>query len=137
MQDLTQEEVALLRPHLKALVALAEGRRLPATEAQRRFVESVNGLREPASNYEIAYSKWQRTKPDLDELPSGNSERQNSSRGKKKRRRGKSASGMSVAKAKASRTARWTEKEIIEHHRKSGYHKVKAVILRGGAVNPR
>lgn len=48
----------MLEEHGKRLEALADGRQLPASEAGRRFVEAVNGMRKPETVYERIWLKY-------------------------------------------------------------------------------
>lgn len=53
---------ALIRRHLPFYLALAEGRRAPATPAQRRFVAAARGETTPQTEHEHAFALWrQRT----------------------------------------------------------------------------
>jgi hypothetical protein len=138
MPTLSLKEVALLKPHLNALLDLAEGRRKPQTDAQRLFVECAKGIRQPVTGYEIAFVKWQIDKPELDDLPpQGQDKRAVSEKPRKKRRKPGKKSGMSAAEAKKMTPGRWSAEEIEAHHEKSGYDKRKVVMVQGGGVSPR
>jgi hypothetical protein len=135
---LSMKEVALLKPHLKALCDLAEGRREPQTDAQKLFVECVKGIRQPVTGYEIAFVKWQIDKPGLDDvLPQERDKRTVSEKPRKKRRKPGKKSGMSAAEAKKMTPGRWSPEEIEAHHKKSGYYNRKVVMVQGGSVSPR
>lgn len=49
---------ALIRRHLPFYLALAEGRRAPATPAQRRFVAAARGEAPPLTEHERAFALW-------------------------------------------------------------------------------
>lgn len=49
---------ALIRRHLPFYRALAEGARLPRTDAQRRFVAVARGEAEPRTEHEHAFLRW-------------------------------------------------------------------------------
>lgn len=138
MSDLSEEEARLLKPCLKALVDLAEGRRKPESDAQRSFLECSRGLREPVTEHEIAFAKWRDGQPDLDAIISGQMEHAKPRRSvKKKRKKSRVRRGMSAAEAKKPMTGRWSDEEIAAHHKKSGYNKRRVRVVQGGAVNPR
>ena len=138
MADLTSREAKLLEPFLEALIALAEGRRIPQTDAQRLFLECARGLRKPVTPYEIAFLNWQ-TRKNLDPITGLGVAKDDATNVsiKKKRKKRKINSSMSAAQAKKSSGCRWSVDEIEAHHKKSGYHKQKIVVCRGGGVNPR
>ncbi len=50
----------LIRRHLPFYRALAEGRRAPTTEAQRRFVAAARGEIAPTTEHERAFLLWRR-----------------------------------------------------------------------------
>ncbi len=54
----THGELAILERYGRQFTALATGRRRPATEAQRRFVECANKKHLPETIYEKAWAKY-------------------------------------------------------------------------------
>ena len=54
----SEEEIAVLDRYGCELERLANGERAPETAAQQRFVEAVQGHREPATIYESTWAKY-------------------------------------------------------------------------------
>ena len=54
----TEEEIEILETYGAAFHRLADGVRLPKTDAQRRFVEAVHGAREAKTKYEKTWLKY-------------------------------------------------------------------------------
>lgn len=52
------EEIAILERYGRELERLANGKRVPETAAQQRFVEAVHGRREPETIYESTWAKY-------------------------------------------------------------------------------
>jgi uncharacterized protein YifE (UPF0438 family) len=51
---------ALIRKHLPFYLALADGRRIPSTPAQRQFVAAARGETPPRTEHERAFALWRR-----------------------------------------------------------------------------
>ena len=60
MPSLTQREQDLLQRYLQFYLDLVEGRRLPETDAQRRFLEVAAGRLPPMTEHERLWVRWQR-----------------------------------------------------------------------------
>jgi uncharacterized protein YifE (UPF0438 family) len=60
MPSLTQREQDLLHRYRRFYLDLVEGRRLPETDAQRRFLEVAAGRRPPVTEHERLWVRWQR-----------------------------------------------------------------------------
>jgi len=56
--QLTSWDRRLIERHLPFYQSLAQGRRQPSSEAQKRFVEAVSGQAEPTTQHEIAYLRF-------------------------------------------------------------------------------
>ena len=54
----TEKELQILEEHGAEFARLANGQRLPKTQAQARFVEVARGQREPETVYEKAWAKY-------------------------------------------------------------------------------
>ena len=52
------EEISILRQDGSKMEMLANGERQPKTSAQRRFVETAHGRRDPMTDYEKTWSKY-------------------------------------------------------------------------------
>ena len=149
LSPLEARDRALLRPCLKALCDLADGRRTPKGDGQRMFLAAVRGKARPVTPYEIAFLRWRRAgEPDLDALlaaptpsaeapPAASAWRPSACKPKKERRPGKSRTGMSVTAAKAPRKPRYSEAEIARTNRISGLGRMTARFVPGGKVSPR
>ncbi|SEA86604.1 DUF413 domain-containing protein [Rubrimonas cliftonensis] len=132
LEPLSQCDADLLRPCAGALVDLAEGRRPPQTEAQARFVDVAAGRLEAVSDYELAFMRWRALGcPPLDAAVRAPPKK------KRKRRKPKIRTGMSVSAAKAPRKPRWTEADIARMHSLSGFNRIAARFVPGGRASPR
>ena len=60
MPSLTQREQDLLQRYRQFYVDLVEGRRLPETDAQRRFLEVAAGRLPPMTEHERLWVRWRR-----------------------------------------------------------------------------
>ena len=60
MPSLTRREQDLLRRYRRFYLDLVEGRRLPGTDAQRRFLEVAAGRLPPVTEHERLWVRWQR-----------------------------------------------------------------------------
>ena len=60
MPSLTQREQDLLRRYRQFYLGLVEGRRLPETDAQRRFLEVAAGRLPPMTEHERLWVRWRR-----------------------------------------------------------------------------
>ena len=60
MPSLTQREQDLLRRYRQFYLGLVEGRRLPETDAQRRFLEVAAGRLPPITEHERLWVRWRR-----------------------------------------------------------------------------
>jgi uncharacterized protein YifE (UPF0438 family) len=60
MPSLTQREQDLLRRYRQFYIGLVEGRRLPETDAQRRFFEVAAGRLPPMTEHERLWVRWRR-----------------------------------------------------------------------------
>jgi hypothetical protein len=65
MSDLTHEEIRLLVRCIHALEMLELGERPPTTELQQQFLKVCKGELPARTDYERAYLKWRKGKPDL------------------------------------------------------------------------
>ena len=68
MFDLNAKEVSLLRPYIRALEKLEQGKIEPKTALQKHFLAMCRGESPARTEYEFAYLKWRRTKPDLSKV---------------------------------------------------------------------
>ena len=60
MPSLTQREQDLLHRYRRFYLDLVEGRRLPETDAQRRFLEVAAGRLPPMTEHERLWVRWRR-----------------------------------------------------------------------------
>jgi uncharacterized protein YifE (UPF0438 family) len=60
MPSLTQREQDLLQRYRQFYLDLVEGRRLPETDAQRRFLEVAAGRLPPMTEHERLWVRWRR-----------------------------------------------------------------------------
>jgi uncharacterized protein YifE (UPF0438 family) len=60
MPSLTQREQDLLHRYQRFYLDLVEGRRLPETDAQRRFLEVAAGRLPPMTEHERLWVRWRR-----------------------------------------------------------------------------
>ncbi|UEM07179.1 DUF413 domain-containing protein (plasmid) [Skermanella rosea] len=60
MPALTRREQDLLRRNRQFYLDLVEGRRLPETDAQRRFLEVAAGRLPPVTEHERLWVRWRR-----------------------------------------------------------------------------
>jgi uncharacterized protein YifE (UPF0438 family) len=60
MPSLTQREQDLLHRYQRFYLDLVEGRRLPETDAQRRFLEVAAGRLPPITEHERLWVRWRR-----------------------------------------------------------------------------
>lgn len=65
ISGLTDKEIGLLLPCIRALEELERGKRRPRTHLQRQFVGVCQGKLPARTPYEYAYLKWRKSKPDL------------------------------------------------------------------------
>lgn len=118
---LNNEDTELLRGYISALKELADGKRLPKTDQQVRFVQVVNGMSEPQSNYEHAYLRFAAMTPEKQQMFIEKFDRKNSSKLVSKAKR--------KQRTKKKMTSR--EQQIHETHRISGYYNIRATFVRG------
>jgi uncharacterized protein YifE (UPF0438 family) len=60
MPSLTQREQDLLQRYLQFYLDLVEGRRLPDTDAQQRFLDVAAGRLPPVTEHERLWVRWRR-----------------------------------------------------------------------------
>jgi uncharacterized protein YifE (UPF0438 family) len=60
MPSLTQREQDLLQRYRRFYLDLVEGRRLPETDAQQRFLEVAAGRLPPITEHERLWVRWRR-----------------------------------------------------------------------------
>src|SRR5690349_12185833 len=60
MPSLSRREQDLLQRYQRFYLDLVEGRRLPETDAQRRFLELAAGCLPPVTEHERRWVRWQR-----------------------------------------------------------------------------
>ncbi len=125
MKVFSRQDAVLLRSCINALNELVAGKRAPRTHQQEKFVRVANGKAVAVTQYEKAYLRWLERKPDIEEYLNAIENSNNQiklAKGKKKRRHKKNSEKQS---------------KIKNFHRVSGFNKIRAHFVSGGAVRPK
>ena len=118
---LNDQDTELLRGYINALNELADGKRPPKTEQQAHFVQVVNGISKPKSNYEHAYLRFVAMTPEKQQKfieKFGHSKR-------------KKAVTTTKRKKRTQKKLNSREQHIHEMHRISGFYNIRASFVRG------
>jgi len=114
MQKLRSDEVILLEKWGHGLEALARGKIKPKTEAQKRFVDVVEGRKDPESKYEWAGVKifpthGKKRLPWSGQLPSALDEDEDTTRGQEGYPTGRGDYPHGSGETDENRTADWQD----------------------------
>lgn len=118
---LNNQDTELLRGYITSLKELADGKRLPGTDKQVHFVQVVNGMGEPKTNYEHAYLRFMA-------LPTN---KQNTFIEKFGRKNSRKLVSKPKRKKRTKKKMTSREQQIHETHRLSGYYNIRATFVRG------